>query len=105
MDRDRQLAVVRRGHRRRLTPVHCHGGVPVILVWILVILLGGGFAAAIAARWSPLLCRLIAIATVLLDLALALIVWVRNDRGQVDVPWMPQFGIHFHLAVDGLSIL
>jgi NADH-quinone oxidoreductase subunit M len=51
-----------------------------------------------------------------LDLALILAIWIRH-AGQVtftgsgawleqgDWAWIPQFGIHFHLALDGLSLL
>ena len=76
-----------------------------ILVWLLAVLLVGGIAAAIAARWSAVLCRSIALAAVLIDLTLSLAVWVGQGTEQIDVSWMPQFGIHFHLALDGLSIL
>jgi len=56
---------------------------------------------------------LIAVST---DFVIGLIVWIRA-AGRVDVlqqqtwlreldwNWIPQFGIHFHLALDGLSLL
>jgi len=75
------------------------------LVWLIVILLAGGTAAAIAARWSATLCRAIALLATLVDLALALFLWAQNNSAALDVPWLPQFGIHFHLSVDGLSLL
>ncbi len=78
-----------------------------ILVWLLVILVAGGLAAALAARWSPTAARVISIVAVLLDFALTLQLWLRSAPAapQIDVPWVPQFGIHFHLAADGLSLL
>jgi NADH-quinone oxidoreductase subunit M len=78
-----------------------------ILVWLLVILLVGGVAAALSARWSAPAARVISVVAVLLDLALTLQLWLRSApaAAQLDVPWLPQFGIHFHLAADGLSLL
>lgn len=86
-----------------------------ILVWLIGILLVGGILAWLAARYHPLLCRWISLAAVSADLVLALCVAVRNFGPghvrtnewfeQVDWSWIPQFGIHFHLAMDGLSLL
>ncbi len=87
-----------------------------ILLWFIVILLAGGGLAWLAARWSAAAARVIALAAVLLDFALGLAVWVRNVTDfelfrrtewmeEVDWAWIPGFGIHFHLAMDGLSLL
>jgi NADH-quinone oxidoreductase subunit M len=86
-----------------------------ILLWLIVVLLAGGLAASIAARSSPLLCRSISLAAVCIDFALALSLWARHFKvnvtgtnnwfEQVAWSWIPQFGIHFHLAMDGLSLL
>jgi NADH-quinone oxidoreductase subunit M len=87
-----------------------------ILIWLIAILLGGGILAALAGRWSATAPRWIALATVTADFALGLSLWAGNagridlvpGNGwleQVDWTWIPQFGIHFHLALDGLSLL
>ena len=87
-----------------------------ILVWFIVILLAAGILAAVAARWSRESARWISLVAVVLDLVLVIVLWVRHAGRlaltasgpwleQVDWTWVPQFGIHFHLAMDGLSLL
>jgi NADH-quinone oxidoreductase subunit M len=81
-----------------------------ILVWFLVVLMAGGVLAWIAARWSAATARWISLAAVIIDFTLGLWLWVsRGIRtgwiAEVDSSWVPQFGIHFHLAIDGLSLL
>ena len=91
-----------------------------ILLWLIVVLLAGGVFAWLAARTNPLLCRWISLAAISVDFVLVLGLGVRNFKAsgiqvsvtgtnnwfeQVDWSWIPQFGIHFHLAMDGLSLL
>lgn len=87
-----------------------------ILAWLIFILLAAGVLAALAARWSAAVARWISLAATALDLALILGIWVRHSGEirfgavspwleQLDWTWIPQFGIHFHLALDGLSLL
>ncbi len=87
-----------------------------ILLWFIVILLAGGVLAWLAARWNANAARAIALAAILLDFALGLAVWVRAVGAfdlfrraewieEADWAWMPEFGIHFHLAMDGRSLL
>lgn len=86
-----------------------------ILLWFIGILLLGGILALIAGRLKPALCPWIALVTTLGDLILAIAFWVRNpDGGPGDVntwftnfqiEWIPEWGISFHLAIDGLSLL
>ncbi len=87
-----------------------------ILLWLVVILLAGGVVAWAAARWSANAARTVALGAVLLDLGLAVWLWADSAGGadlarrggwlrEIDVAWVPQFGIHFHLAVDGLGLL
>lgn len=87
-----------------------------ILLWLIVILLAGGVLAWAVARWSVLAARWISLLAVSADFVIGLVVWIRS-AGHVDVlqqqawlaqldwNWIPQFGIHFHLALDGLSLL
>ncbi|ULA70069.1 MAG: hypothetical protein LZF62_480268 [Nitrospira sp.] len=87
-----------------------------ILVWLIVIPLAAGMLAWLSARWNTQLPRWISLAATAFDLVLSLVMWIRGDRtvpvaapavwfAEVDWTWVPQFGIHFHLGVDGLSLL
>ncbi len=83
-----------------------------ILIWLIVILLVAGALAWLTARWSPQLPRWISLIAIGVDLVLAASIWAGRASGatkrwldEVDLNWVPSFGIHFHLAVDGLSLL
>ncbi len=83
-----------------------------ILVSVIGTLLIGGILAWVAGRWSERLARWISLVAIGIDFVLAAIVWVgkaSNANGrwldEVDWAWVPGLGIHFHLAVDGLSLL
>ena len=72
-----------------------------ILLWLIVIPIAAGILSAIAARWSHVLARWIALAGACAGLALAL----AARSADFDVPWIDPFGIRFHLFTDGLSFL
>jgi len=86
-----------------------------ILVWFIAVLLVGGIACWIVAYWSAFACRWIALGATIADFALSLVLWIRNYPvnllqqqewlRQVNWTWFPDAGIHFHLAIDGLSLL
>jgi NADH-quinone oxidoreductase subunit M len=87
-----------------------------ILIWLIVILLVAGILAWWTAHWSTQLPRWISLVGASIDFILALALWSRRLVhvqilppntwfDQVDWNWIPQLGIHFHLAVDGLSLL
>jgi NADH-quinone oxidoreductase subunit M len=87
-----------------------------MLVWLIVIPLVAGMLAWYTARWSTQLPRWISLAAAALDLLLTLALWIRGGGtvaagattvwlAEVDWNWVPRFGIHFHLGVDGLSLL
>ncbi len=87
-----------------------------ILIWFLCILLVAGVLAWIVGHWHPRGARWISLIAVCANLVLGLLLWVRNypqvdlrNQGswiaQVDWDWIPLFGIHLHLAADGLSLL
>jgi NADH-quinone oxidoreductase subunit M len=85
-----------------------------ILFWIITILMAGGLLAWITAQWSTVVCRWISLLAVLLDLTLALVLWINNNPHagnrstwleRFDAEWIPTFGVGFNLALDGLSLL
>ncbi len=83
-----------------------------ILVWLIGILLIGGVLASFAGRWSAQLPRWISLIAIGTDFILAVIIWAgsafhgsRPWLDEVDCNWVPSLGIHFHLALDGLSLL
>jgi NADH-quinone oxidoreductase subunit M len=85
-----------------------------ILPSLILILIIGGIASWIVAGRSTVVARWIAVVSVLADLAMCLGIWMaRPGRSQFkterwflecNFAWIPQFGIHFHLAIDGLSL-
>lgn len=87
-----------------------------ILLCFIAILFVAGILAWLAARWSAAAARWIGLAATAADFIIGLIVWLRHygelsllphNRWieQLDWNWIPRFGIHFHLAMDGLSLL
>jgi NADH-quinone oxidoreductase subunit M len=87
-----------------------------ILVWLLIVLTIGALLSWGAARISANASRWVALAACAIDLAIILGLWVANF-GSVGLtghgawlvlfrtPWIPRFGIHFELGLDGLSLL
>jgi NADH-quinone oxidoreductase subunit M len=79
-----------------------------LLVFLVLLPLIGGilslFAARIGARWS----RWIALGAIGLDLILTATLWNATPGSrwwyEFDRNWIPEFGIRFHLALDGLSL-
>ena len=83
-----------------------------ILPCLILIPLLAGVLAWAAARWNASAARWIALIAVLADFILTLSLWISNSHAgfaawfaQTDWAWIPQFGIRFHLALDGLSLL
>lgn len=90
-----------------------------ILVWLILIPLIGGLLAWAFGRDGKNTSRWISLIAVGLGFILSIILWVRNagrvmtfsaDRPvawleEINLPWIPRFGITFHLAMDGLSLL
>ncbi|HUY14621.1 MAG TPA: NADH-quinone oxidoreductase subunit M [Terriglobia bacterium] len=87
-----------------------------ILLWLIGIPLAAGILAWMFARWSDLAARWISLLSTILCFALSLGLWRRyageahllsNGKWFIEVNaiWIPQLGIHFHLAMDGLSLL
>ncbi|MCX7011843.1 MAG: NADH-quinone oxidoreductase subunit M [Candidatus Sumerlaeota bacterium] len=87
-----------------------------ILTLLILILLIGGAAAWAAERKSPLWSRGIALGAVTLDLLLVVGQWAALRHApeflkpgawlvETRAEWIPQFGVSFHLGMDGLSLL
>ncbi|MCC6343566.1 MAG: NADH-quinone oxidoreductase subunit M [Bryobacterales bacterium] len=83
----------------------------ILLCLIVIPLIAGGLAWAVA-RWSVAACRWITLLAVTADLILTLVLWWSHSPAgsgtwlaEADWEWIPQAGIRFHLAVDGLSLL
>jgi NADH-quinone oxidoreductase subunit M len=85
-----------------------------MLAWIFVPV-AGGVLAWVAGRRSAAWARWIALVAVVLTLALAVLEWAQSGAMQLSGrapwladsawPWIPRFGVSFHLAFDGLSLL
>ncbi|MHB1179072.1 MAG: NADH-quinone oxidoreductase subunit M [Daejeonella sp.] len=85
-----------------------------ILVWLIGILMGGGIAALLLGQWNRILPRWISLYTVLAGFLGIISFWIDHYPitqfsnkwlVQYRSDWIPNFGITFHLAVDGLSLL
>ncbi|PTX21432.1 NADH dehydrogenase subunit M [Pontibacter mucosus] len=85
-----------------------------ILLWMIVILMAGGLLAWLSKKWHPELPRWIALFAVLADFILAVYLWLSLPAStlgaspwllQLEIPWIPQWGVNFILALDGLSLL
>jgi NADH-quinone oxidoreductase subunit M len=92
-----------------------------ILLWLLLIPFAGGLLAWQAERLSPNTPRWIALITMVAFFGLTVLVWLQGDyhgealstaisgspQWQLEFQrdWIPRFGISFHLALDGLSML
>jgi NADH-quinone oxidoreductase subunit M len=84
-----------------------------MLAWLIVIPLVGGVLAWLAeyqSRWPH--PRQIALSTLAIELILILGLWLFLDTGNQGAwltsfrwDWIPRFGISFHLALDGVSLL
>ena len=79
-----------------------------ILLWLILIPLIGGIVSLLVSRRNANASRWVALLAISLDLLLTLTLWAGEPRPrwlrEFDHSWIPQFGIRFHLAVDGLSL-
>lgn len=85
-----------------------------ILLVLICVLLLGGFAAWMSARWNPGAPRWLAVIVLIVEALLLIVPYSVAEQsngfpsawfGDFYAPWIPRFGIHFHLAMDGLSLL
>ena len=83
-----------------------------ILAWMIIVLLLGGAGAWAANRFSALWSRYISLLALAIDLVLVSVAASRHGQTRIgqwlvelNLDWIPQFGISFHLGLDGLSLL
>jgi len=87
-----------------------------ILLWLIAVLLVAGLLAWFASSWNTHAPRWIALVATAADFVITLGLWVSHYRQlsllpnktwieEVDWNWISSLGIHFHLALDGLSLL
>lgn len=87
-----------------------------ILLWLILILLAGGIFAAIVNTFNKTLTRIVSLASVTLGFIITIFLWIKYPDGlsainknewleQINWSWIPQFGISFHLALDGISLI
>src|SRR5690606_22808858 len=112
---DRGAQVVCRRHARRSRRRDRGDAAPMILAWLIVIPLAAGALAWLAERQSARLVRWISLLALGVDLGHAAETWLNapaftgtarpRGQGEAQWAWIPRFGIDFHLAMDGLSLL
>ena len=85
-----------------------------ILVWMIAILLMGGLLCWLLAQWSLVVAKWTALLSVMAGFGIVCyLCWQYNAVAVIDSPWfidyqvnwIPSFGIGFHVAMDGLSLL
>jgi NADH-quinone oxidoreductase subunit M len=88
-----------------------------LLPWLIFIPFIGGLLCWQTERFGSKVPRWIALVAMGLTLALSLQLWLQGGysltapkgipqwQSEFSVPWIPRFGINFHLALDGLSLL
>lgn len=88
-----------------------------ILAWLIIILMTGGLLSWIISRINPDLSKWISLIFVTISFLMGLSIWFGNgptidiaNAGEgwihhLKLEWIPQFGISFHLAMDGLSLV
>jgi NADH-quinone oxidoreductase subunit M len=82
-----------------------------ILIYLILILLTGAFLSLLSGRRNPALSRIISIVALSIDLLLTIPFLFQQvapgNSWLVDIKyeWIKEFGIGFHFALDGLSLL
>ncbi len=83
------------------------------LIILILIPILGGLLGWLASRRDPGWSRWISLIAMAVNLGLSLSIWLRGAGlsahapwlAEFNRPWIPQFGIGFHLGLDGLSLL
>jgi len=81
---------------------------PALLSWLIGLPIAGAIAILFLPRQTPGVLKVTTLGTMIATLgASLLLLQVPMGRGfhfNQDVVWMPRFGIHYHVAVDGISL-
>jgi NADH-quinone oxidoreductase subunit M len=86
------------------------------LIWLIVIPMVAGLLAWIFGSRSHAFARWISVLGIGADLVISVVVWLENygqaallEKGnwfiEYKINWIPEIGISFHLAIDGISLL
>ena len=102
------FARARRGRRHRRRRRATERRAATLLTWLIGLPLAGAIAILFLPRQSPKLLRVVTLGTMLGTL-FASIPLLRVDMGRTyhfnhDVVWIERFGIHYHVALDGISL-
>ncbi len=80
-----------------------------MLAWTIYLSFFGAFAALAAGKKNPQAARIAALASALAPLAIATVAVANYRPGQIltiiCTPWIPQLGLEYHLAADGISLM
>lgn len=83
-----------------------------ILLILILLPFCAGVASWVAGRHSMLAVRWISLITMFAGFLISVLLWVANRNAapliwfeELNWTWLPEWGIHFHLALDGLSVL
>lgn len=87
-----------------------------ILIWLILIPIIGGLLAWLLGKATPVAARWTSLLAMILDLILVVVVWIQHPASmsltgqgnwliQFHAHWIPQYGINFYFAMDGLSLL
>ncbi|WP_205501839.1 NADH-quinone oxidoreductase subunit M [Rufibacter psychrotolerans] len=85
-----------------------------MLAWLLILLMAGGILAWVSGRLHAQAPRWIALFVSLACLSITLFLWTQTPPAispagtwllRYELPWVPQWGVSFSLALDGLSLL
>lgn len=82
-----------------------------ILIWLILILMGGGLLSLMLGQWNKTLPRWIALFVLFAGFLGLVSLWIEKYQlaetwlVNYKTEWIPSFGITFHLAIDGLSLI
>jgi NADH-quinone oxidoreductase subunit M len=81
-----------------------------ILLWLLIVTVAGAAAAWVLGWWNKAASRWVTLAALFADVVLLALAWAPQPPGgtwrqELDYLWIGPLGVHFHLGVDGLSLL
>jgi len=82
-----------------------------ILTMLVLVPLVGGIGVLFTGKDRPALARQVALVVSLVTLVLSLVMWWQFDAASAEYQmverhsWLPDFGISYHVGVDGISLL